>query len=256
MLVALARVALLNAAAWRVSFLVEVLVGTTSTIAMLLPLWIVFQHQPVVAGWSLPEAATVMAFFLLLSGVVGMLIEPNLGAIVEGVRSGSLDYLLLKPVDALLVASAQRLNPAKAWDLLAGAGLLAWALHGLPAAPRPADGLLAALLFAAGLLAIYALWVLVICTSFWFVRVDNLRFLLGAVLDAGRWPVDVYQGALRWLLTLVVPVALVTSWPALALRGALSAGAVLQALLCSAALFGLARFGWRAALRDYTSASS
>lgn len=254
-MLALVRVALLNAAAWRASFLVEVLVGTTSTIAVLVPLWIVFQHQPVIAGWSLPDAALVMAFFLMLSGVVGMLIEPNLGAIVEGVRSGSLDYLLLKPVDALLVASAQRLNPAKAWDLLAGVALLAWAVRGLPA-PRATDALLAGLLFGAGLLAIYALWVLVICTSFWFVRVDNLRFLLSAVLDAGRWPVDVYRGALRWLLTLVVPVALVTSWPALALRGALGPGAVLQALLCSAALFGLARLGWRAALRSYTSASS
>lgn len=255
-LAALLRVALMNAAAWRASFLVEFLVGASSSVAVVLPLLFVYRHAEQVAGWSLPEALLVTAFFLILQGLVGLLIEPNLSAVVEGVRTGALDYLVLKPVDAMLVSSLQRVAPAKAWDVLAGVGLLLWSLLQLPALPGPASVFLAALLFLAGLVAVYAIWILVICTSFWFVRVDNLRFLLGAALDAGRWPVDVYKGWLRMLLTVVVPVALVTSFPVLALRGEANVSMLLQAFGASAVLLLAARRTWLAALRHYTSASS
>ncbi len=254
-LAALLRVALMNAAAWRASFLVELLVGASSSVGVVLPLFFVYQHAEQVAGWALPEALMVTAFFLLLQGLVGLLIEPNLSAVVEGVRTGALDYTVLKPVDAMLVSSLQRVAPAKAWDVLAGMGLLAWSAAQLPA-PGPGGVILAALLFLAGLLAVYAIWILVICTSFWFVRVDNLRFLLGAALDAGRWPVDVYKGWLRLLLTVVVPVALVTSFPVLALRGEADATMLIQAFGASALLLLAARRTWLAALRHYTSASS
>jgi ABC-2 type transport system permease protein len=184
-----------------------------------------------------------------------MLVEPNLGAIVEGIRSGQLDYLLLKPPDAQLVASMQRVAPARGWDVLAGLGVGGYAMAHL-ATPPPAAVATAVALLGAGLLAIYGLWVLVVCTSFWFVRVDNLRYLLGAILDAGRWPVTVYRGLARVVLTMVIPVAIVTSYPALALLGRLEATLAAQAAAVAAGMLAVSRFAWVQALRRYTSASS
>lgn len=252
---ALLRVALMNAAAWRASFLVDLLVGMSSAVGVVLPLLFVYEHARTIAGWSLPEALLVTAFFLILQGLVGMLIEPNLSAVVEGVRTGSLDYLVLKPADAMLVSSMQRIAPAKVWDLLAGLGLMVWAGAQLPL-PHPGNVLLALMLFLLGLIAIYAIWLLVICTSFWFVRVDNLRFLLGAAMDAGRWPVSIYKGWLRQLLTVVVPVALVTSFPVMALRDQATPTMLGQATLACGLLLLLARRTWLSALGHYTSASS
>ncbi|MCK6502061.1 ABC-2 family transporter protein [Myxococcota bacterium] len=254
-LAALGRVALMNAAAYRASFVVDVLVGAVASVGVVLPLLFVYEHAGSVAGWTLHQALLVTAFFLVLQGLVGLLVEPNLGAVVEGVRSGSLDYLVLKPVDAQLVASLQRVAPAKAWDVLAGLVVGAWALAHLPP-PTWQGALLALGLLLAGLAAIYGVWVLVICTSFWFVRVDNLRFLLTAALDAGRWPVGVYRGWVRLLLTVVVPVALVTSFPAMALLGTARPGTVLHALVVAGGLLWASRLTWRGALRHYTSASS
>lgn len=254
-LAALGRVAVMNAAAYRASFVVDVLVGAFTSVGVLLPLVFVYDHAATIAGWTLHEALLVTGFFLVLQGLVGMLVEPNLSAVIEGVRSGALDYLVLKPVDAQLVSSLQRVAPAKAWDVLAGLALLAWALAHLPA--PPALGVLSALgLLLAGVAAMYGVWLLVICTSFWFVRVDNLRFLLGAVLDAGRWPVGIYRGWVRLLLTVVVPVAVVTSFPAMALLGRADPWLVAHALLVAALLLVASRVTWRLALRRYASASS
>jgi ABC-2 type transport system permease protein len=252
---ALLRVAFMNAAQYRASFVIDFVTGAVGTVGTVLPLVFVYDHVAEVSGWTFDQALLVTGFFFILEGLTGLAIEPNLGAVVEGVRSGSLDYLVLKPVDAQLAASLQRIAPAKIWDVLAGIGVTAWGMSALPRV-TPQDVLAALLLLAAGLVAIYGLWILVICTSFWFVRVDNLRFLLSAILDAGRWPVTVYRGWVRMLLTVVVPVALVTSFPAMALLGRLEPGMALRTLAVAAVLLFASRIGWLWALRHYTSASS
>ncbi|MDP2304424.1 MAG: ABC-2 family transporter protein [Pseudomonadota bacterium] len=252
---ALVRVALMTAMQYRASFLLEFCVGLGTTVGVALPLMFVYDHTGTVAGWTLPEALLVGAFFLVLQALVGGLVEPNLGALVEGVRSGQLDYLLLKPPDAQFVASFQRVAPARLWDLLGGLVVGAYALSHLPT-PSVADAFTAAGLLLAGLTAVYGLWVLVICTSFWFVRVDNLRYLLGAVVDAGRWPVSIYTGWVRVFLTVFVPVALVTSYPALALLGRLDAALAAQAVAVGLGMLVVSRVAWVQALRHYTSASS
>lgn len=252
---ALIRVALMNAMQYRVSFVVQFLVGAGGAVGIVVPLVLVYRHTASVAGWSFHEALLVTGFFLILQGLVGALVEPNLGAVVEGVRTGQLDFLLLKPPDAQLVVSLQRIDPARGWDALAGVGVVAWALRSLPA-PTPAQWVGALVLLGAGLTAIYGLWLLVVCTSFWFVRVDNLRYLLSAVVDAGRWPVSVYRGWVRMFVTVVVPVAIVTSYPALSLLGRMDGSLTLQALGVAAAMLVVSRLAWRQALKRYTSASS
>jgi len=254
-LFALVRVALMTAMQYRASFLVEMVVGAGTTLGVVFPLVFVFGQAPDVAGWAFHEALLVGAFFLVLQALVGGLVEPNLGALVEGVRSGQLDYLLLKPPDAQLVASFQRVAPARVWDLLGGVAVGAYALAHLPT-PGLGAVVSAGLLLAAGFAAVYGLWVLVVCTSFWFVRVDNLRYLLGAVVDAGRWPVTIYSGWVRIFLTTVVPVALVTSYPALALLGRLEADLAVQAAAVAVGMLVVSRVAWVQALKHYTSASS
>jgi ABC-2 type transport system permease protein len=252
---ALLRAALATTAAYRASFLVELLVSAGGALGVLLPIAFVYGHTQQVAGWTRDEAVLVTACFLVLQGLVGAVVEPNLGAVVDGIRTGQLDYVLLKPADAQLLASFQRFAPARLWDVLAGLFAGGWALARLPS-PSPLQILAATAMGAAGIVAIYALWILVVCTSFWFVRVDNLRYLLGAVMDGGRWPASVYRGAARVLLTVVVPVAIATSWPPMALLGRLDTGAVVQAVVVSGALTWLSRWAWRRALGHYTSASS
>ncbi len=252
---ALARVALMNALQYRASFFVDFFVGSGNVVAILLPLAVVFGKTDSVAGWTWDQSLLVTGFFLMMSAVMGGLVEPNLGAVVEGIRQGQMDYILLKPVDAQLVASAQRVAPAKLWDGLSALVVIAWGLHGTG---WPGFGPITAAfcLMIAGVMAMYSLWLLVICLSFWFVRVDNLRYLLGAVADAGRWPVDIYSGVARVFLTVVVPVALASSWPAMALLGRLDLALVVQAIAVSLGGFAFARWSWKRALASYTSASS
>lgn len=253
---ALLRISLATAMQYRSDFIFEGLTGVVRTGATVAALLLVYLHRQEVAGWTLPEALLVMAFFLVMSSVVQAFFEPNLGAVVEQIRQGTLDLLLMKPADAQLLVSASRMAPARLWDALAGIGLGAWCLWHLPTRPGADDVLVALALFACGMVAMYGLWILAICTSFKFVRVDNLRFLLMSVSDAGRWPLAIFSGWVRVLLVIVVPVGVVTSFPAMALRGAWTVHLVLAAA-GAALLFAVgSRLAWKRSLASYTSASS
>ena len=67
---------------------------------------------------------------------------------------------------------------------------------------------------------------------------DNLVYLLTSVFDAARWPASVFRGAFHILFTFVIPLALMTTYPSLALLGKLSlrtaAGAVAGSFLFAA----------------------
>ena len=252
---ALIQVSLMTAMQYRSDFLLEMVVGLLRDVGRVAPLALVFWHRDAVGGWELPHALLVMAFFLAMSGIQGGVFEPNLGEAVESIRTGALDLMLMKPVDAQLLVSLRKLAPAALWDLVAAVVVGGVALASLPP-PSLLDTILALVLFTTGVVAMYGLWLLAICVSFFFVRVDNLRFLLWSVSDAGRWPIDVFTGAARFLLVALVPVALITSFPAEALRGTWSWRTVAIASAISAAFLVGSRLAWRRSLAAYTSASS
>lgn len=255
MVAALARTSFANAAQYRADFLFDGVTGLLRVAGVLVPVALVFGQREEVLGWTAPELTLVTGLFFFVQALLTGVVEPNLGEVVEAVRSGSFDFLLLKPVDPQLLASVRRIAPARIWDLLAATSLVGWSLSRLPP-PAPLDVLAAAVTLLSGLSALYGVWLLAICASFWFVRVDNLRYLLWAVSDAGRWPLSVFGPAVRTALVLVVPIGVATTFPALALRGEWTAPLVAGAVGVGAAFALGSRWVWTRALASYTSASS
>ncbi len=252
---ALLRVSLATVMQYRSNFILEMGAGLLKGAGSVAPLALVFWHRTEIGGWDLPHALLVMAFFLIMSGIQAGIFEPNLGEAVNSIRTGALDLILMKPVDAQLLVSLRKFSAAAIWDLVGGVIVATIAITRLPT-PGIADLVLAIALFATGVIAMYGLWLLAICVSFFFVRVDNLRFLLWAVTDAGRWPIDVFTGAIRFLLVALVPVALITSFPADAVRGTWSAGTLAVASAVSLLFLAGSRWAWNRSLANYTSASS
>ena len=125
---ALIRTSLLTAMQYRSDLAFDAFAGLLRTIATSAPLLLVFQRDQTIAGWTLPEAAWVMSLYLLMQGILGGLVEPNLGEVVESVRSGNFDLVLMKPADAQLLVSVRTVAPSHIWDVLASILLASWAV--------------------------------------------------------------------------------------------------------------------------------
>jgi ABC-2 type transport system permease protein len=88
------------------------------------------------------------------------------------------------------------------------------------------------------------------------IRIDQIVELFQGVYQAGRWPISIYPGWLRILLTFLVPVAFAVTVPAESLTGRLSAETLFFAFLLTVFLMVLARAFWKFGLRFYSGASA
>jgi ABC-2 type transport system permease protein len=193
---------------------------------------------------------------MVMKGILEGAVNPSLASVVEHIRKGTLDFVLLKPADAQFLVSTAKFAPARVIDMAGGVAIMAIAFRRMGRVPGPGDVLGAVLLLACAVLILYALWILVISAAFFVVKVDNLSFLFLSIFDAARWPADVFRGALRTVFTWVLPLALMTTFPARALLGSVGARDVAGALATAIAFAAGARFVWLRSIGRYTSASS
>lgn len=250
------RVSALLALAYRWELFLDALLSLFWTGTALLPLYLVFEERPVVAGHSYPEALLVLSFFTMLQAVLDGAIQPSLATVVDHVRTGTLDFVLLKPADAQLLVSTARFAPLRVVNFFAGVAIAVHAFDQLGHGPAPLDLLAGLALFCGSIAILYSIWILVVTASFYVGRVDNLRFLFVSLFDAARWPSSVYRGVLGFLFTWVLPLAVMTTVPAHALLGRAS-GTTLALSLAGTATFALlSRLAFLRALARYTSASS
>ncbi len=250
------RISVLAALEYRTGFWSQGLLGLAWSIGGVIPLWVALEHRPDVAGWGPWELAMLTGCYILLAGVFAGFVQPALYAAMEHIRAGTLDYLLLRPVDALVSALVSAFEPWSCVEIIAGLVVLVVAAIGAGGSPGPIELLMALCVFVSGLLALYALAVLILGLSFRALQLQNLAFLMEALLDFARWPISVFRGPLKALFTFIIPFAIMTSYPPQALLGRLAWSSALTALATAVVLALLARGVWLRALRSYTSASS
>ncbi len=239
---------------YRLNFVAAAITSAVGLLGSLFTLSLFFRGHDALGGWSWEQALLVMGLFTLMQGLSSMLLGPNLNRLVGHVQSGTLDFVLLKPIDSQFWISARTISPWGMPDLLAGLGVLGYAAWRLQLAP--ANVVLGLLPIATALVVLYSLWFILAATSIWFVKVGNVTHVLTSFLEAGRYPLSAYPMLLRVVFTVIVPVAFITTVPAEAMLGRASLQWLGAAVALAIALFAAARWFWRFALRHYTSASS
>jgi ABC-2 type transport system permease protein len=110
-------------------------------------------------------------------------------------------------------------------------------------------------LFLGGIM-IYCFWLLLTTGAFWFVRMEMMQELFTGLYRAGQYPVGIYPGWLRVMLTFLVPIAFAVTVPSEALTARLSIGRVALAFGFAAFLLLVTRLFWRYAVRHYSGASA
>ena len=251
-----ARTSLLAELEYRANFIAQALVSLSFVVTTLLTTLVLYGHTDSIGGWGYDEALLVSGIFVLVSGIIRTILRPNVTRLMEMVRDGTLDFTLLKPVNAQFMVSTRHIKSSGLTELLAGVILVAVSISRLHYQPDIASLLTFGLMFAIALAIVYSIWIAMATTSFWFVKVGNLTELFSALFDTGRLPITAFRGAIRVGLTFLIPVAFITTFPAQAVLRTLEPVMMLVGFcLACAALIASGLF-WRYAIRSYSSASS
>jgi len=239
---------------YRLNFFFMAMTSLGNLVVSLVSLYLFMRTGYQFAGWTWEQALLVLGTMAILEGVSATLLQPNLRRIVQYVQRGTLDFILLKPVDAQFWVSTRTVSPGGLPDILLGLGVFSYAGWKLQLSPE--RWLMAAFPLIAAIIILYSLWFLIATTSIWFVQIYNAVEVLSGLLQAGRYPITAYPSAWRFFFTFVVPVFFLTTVPAEVVLGRTDLSFMGMTLLVALGLLGLARVFWRFALRFYTSASS
>ena len=216
---------------------------------------IIYLHSPTIGGWKLPQTlilvSTAQIINYLYSGLAVGIHNMN-----DYVERGTLDFILLKPVDSQFLISMRYVNWRSLISIVFPVALIVYVVltNGIEIAPLSL--LLYLVLLFSGFLLQYSLGFIVMTTAIWFVSADALYSLYSQIADLARYPLSIYRGGVRILFTFVIPIILIANVPALSLLGELSFDFVALAISISLLFFLLSRKFFAFALSFYCSASS
>ncbi len=250
------RVGVLNEIQYRVNFFVQILQTLIALATGLIVLSLVFEYADSLNGWSQPELLVVMGVHFLIGGVVKMFIQPNMMRLMDEIGQGTLDYALTKPENAQLLVSVRELQFWQIVDVITGFVVLGWGLYSAQARMTASDAISFLLMLFLGITLMYSFWLMIATVTFWVIHIGNIVLIWQSLYQAGRWPVTIYPGWLRLILTFLVPVAFAVTIPAETLTGRSSLGLMGFALGLTAVLFFIANRIWRWGLSNYSGASA
>jgi ABC-2 type transport system permease protein len=264
---AFARFALANEMAFRGNFLLKVFVEVLWLALLLIFYLVLFSYTDRVAGWTQAEYLFFLGCYYAMEGALETLFLENCSEFAELVRTGNLDFYLLRPIDEQFLITCRKIDWSTAPKVLLGGGIMVKALWDMnwpgDAGPAQAVGALLAFaaLFVCGLALAYSFLLLLTATSVWLVRSASLFELWWLVTTVMRYPKEIYRGRwggpLGWVFWYLLPLLLVINVPArVVVNLAFDPWSLL--LLVAAAVVSLylsRRFFFRA-LRAYRSASS
>ena len=246
-----------NDLAHRANFWISLLHSLLNLGTGVLGVWVLFGQVETIRGWDLPSTLAVLGIYLTLGALRGLFIGPSLEAMagMDGeVWTGKFDFSLLRPVDTQFLASFRHWRPFALVDLALGLGVLVVAIVQLGQTLTVAG--LAAFLLAlgAGLTVLYAALLAFSALVFWSPGL--FTWIFDSLFQMARYPVGIYPGWLRFALTWIVPVGVMTTVPAAALSGGLTAGVLAGAVVLALLFLVGASLLFRSGLRRYASASS
>ncbi len=137
---------------------------------------------------------------------------------MDEVRDGKLDFALTKPEDAQLHRLAARAAALAGGRRRLRRGVIGRRrLRGSHAASASATRSRFLALLLVGALLLYCFWLILATGAFWVVNMWFLSELFEGMYQAGRWPIGIYPGWLRYSMTYLVPIGFAVTVPAQAM---------------------------------------
>lgn len=257
---ALARFSLAREMAFRVNFVVKVFVEILWLSLLLLFYQMVFTQTPNVADWSRGEYLFFVGCYFTFQGLVEALFLENCNNFADLVRTGDLDFYLLKPIDEQFLITFRIFEWSCVPNVLMGLGVMLFGLHDLGWPVTLVRFGTFVLTFLAGAGMAYGFLMFMTAASVWFMRNQSLYEVWWLVMTLMRYPREIFQGPYAfWVgafFSLVVPIMLVTNVPARAMVKAIEPRAVAYSVAACVLVVMASRWFFKAALKRYRSASS
>lgn len=220
----------------------------------LLFLYLLVTQTEALVGYNLWQVLFFFATFNLVDTIPQFFLR-EVYRFRHQVVSGNFDFVLTKPLSPLFRSLFGGSDVLDLSIMILSVGLLIFSGTKIGEVTLISTATFLILIINALLLAL-AFHIFVLGIGILTTEVDNTILLYRDLTQMGRVPVDIYREPVRSIITFVIPVGIMMTFPAKALMGLLSAQFVAASVGISLVVFYLALRFWGYCLKHYQSASS
>ncbi len=206
------------------------------------------------AGYNIWEVVFFYATFNLVDVVPQMLMR-SAYSFRNLIVTGDFDLFFLRPISPLFMALFGSADILDLPMLFLSIGFILYSGYHIPHFTLQGIFIYVFLLFNALLIAL-SFHIFVLSVGVATTEVDNTIMLYRDLTQMGRVPITVYSSGVSFLLTFVIPIGVMMTFPVQALLGLLTPRLILYSFGISILFLILSGFSWRSAIRFYSSASS
>lgn len=198
---------------YRADLFVEFFSDLLSQAINLVFILVVFGHTSVLNGWSRDEIIFMYGFFLVpfaLFSTFFNIWDFNERYIVKG----ELDRILTRPIHSLFQIILERLELESLLGAITGLAIMFYSGSRLGLEIKWYDPILFFVFVAGGALVYGGVFIMIACISFWADARTSIMPMMYNVSNYGRYPVDIYNKVIRFVLTWILPFAFTGVYPA------------------------------------------
>ena len=194
-----ARNSLVRDMTFRANFLIDMFTSIAWVLMNLAFYTLIFHYTPAIgadSGWEKYQFFLFLATALLINSLVQTLFMTNADELSELVRTGSLDFALLKPIDTQFLVSLTRIEWSSLGNFAVGLGLMGYSMYRLDYLPGLVQIVLYPVYIACGVAIYYSLMIALAATSVWLGRNQTLFDFWFYIINFSRYPMEIYHGTL------------------------------------------------------------
>lgn len=208
-------------------------------------------NTKVLAGYNINQTLVFFLTFNIIDTLAQLLFR-EVYRFRPLVVSGELDAILIKPFHPFVRILVGGIDLLDLLTVFIYVGILIFFITQLGTLTL-FNVLLFFLLIVNAMVIATAFHIIVLALGIFTTEVDHTILIYRDLSRLGAFPVDIYAEPLRSLLTFVIPIAVMSTFPVKSLMGILSLNLVFISFAISGILFFIAMVMWNNALKKYQS---
>jgi len=214
------RVSAASATTYRADFFLQSIITLLSNIIFPLVTLLIYGAGAGFEGWTIYEVLLIQSIFTMSTGISNMLFEGIVWSTMRHVQEGTLEIVLIKPVDCMFYLLSSTFNLGSI-SVVLGGGIV----FGISFANVENTSFFMWIqffvLFVIGLMVMLGMQLLMAATSFKWVANSRIPEMYGSILKFGNYPQSIFNKGVVAFTSFIIPVGMIAFFPATALLGRL-----------------------------------
>jgi len=250
------KLAYIGEMTYRASFFLWTIVWGFSVFVDILFFKVVFGDTGLINGWDFSSAMFVVAGQFLFVGFGGLTYFPIMYHFSSEVRNGSLDFVIIKPVDTQLYVSFSGVDVEDTTNIITALIIFLYLFLTvqIPNLLFKVSG--AFLMFLIGNIIFYSIIILFQSLAFKYINVEGSTGFIWKIIRFSKYPVTIFQCPVKVIFFTLLPIGIITTIPAQIIMGLFNWNWILLIFPFAIIMLFISRKVFQYGLNRYSSASS